>query len=124
MGDFSECVVARFQFLVDDLGFTGADTSHDGFVGYSDGPWAVWVVHERRGDAVETNLRYDDVVQVYRAPMRAVLDLARVGDPDRIRIAARTPSEMQASVESQAAALRLLVPVLRAGGKGLIEPVA
>jgi hypothetical protein len=122
LASFSEDVAARYGFLVDEFGFAGPEIGEEGYVGFSSRPWWIWVVLEERNNTVDTFVKYDDGARVLRAPMRRVLANARIDRVGRIRESAQTRVGMQKSLDTQAAALRLLTPVLRTRGDELIEP--
>ena len=121
LASFPGDVTDRFGFLVDEFGFAGLDVGEKGYVGFFSAPWTIWVVLEERNKTVDTFLKYDDGEQVLRAPMRRAMAKARVGNVGRVCDTAQTRVGMQKSLGTQAAALRLLVPALRARGRELIE---
>lgn len=122
LASFPEDVATRYGFLAYEFGFAGPDAGEEGYVGFSSPPWWVWVVLEERNNTVDTFVKYDDGSRVSRAPLRRLLAKARIDCCGRIRDSAQTRAGMQKSLANQAAALRLLIPILRAKGGELIEP--
>ncbi|MDG4822013.1 hypothetical protein O7635_09115 [Asanoa sp. WMMD1127] len=116
---FAQDVIERFGYLVAEFGFTGPDVDHDELVGYTRGPWQVWLGLDVRNKTVDANIRFCEGDVDVHAPLGEVVKAAGLGGAQRAPTSAQTRAGMAASLTKQATALRDVAPLL--GGRSGYE---
>lgn len=111
ISEFGSLIEEAFAFLTDDGAFAGPERQADGAFYYSPA-FSVEVRLDPRERAVVTLLSgmVDD--QHLRAELSCLYAAADLGPVQHVRRTARTGHSMKRSVASQAAALRLLLPII------------
>lgn len=115
---FTAEATQRFKFLVDLERFEGPDTTEAEYVGYTSGPWQIWVVLEEHDKTVDTFIWYDNGGRVLRAPLRRVAAESKLKGLGQPSISAQTAKGMQKSLASQADMLKRIIPLLRDAESG------
>nr|WP_221380273.1 hypothetical protein [Actinoplanes polyasparticus] len=118
---FTEDAASAFGFVVEEFGFSGPDTAAEGYVGYSSGPWQVWIVLEDRNKTVDTFVWLDRDGRKRHDSVWQLIAKAKLEGAGQSRTSALSRPGVQKSLAAQASALRLLIPRLLTGGNHLLD---